>query len=525
MATQDKTLQKKYYADFSGGNNSFIGIRQIKDTESPDSANCDFLGKGGIGNRQGYAQIGSPVTFTSGVKGMGNLHSSTYHQLLSFRSDGASVQLFTSVDGGSWTAVTGTTFQNRNIDGCQALSNFYIGNGLDTMKHWDGAAWNTTTNGTIGFYPSFYNRRLWVVDDAFPYRLNFSGQYGASGDGEFNGATTSKFADFSDATAGFIDFKQGSGAEIVGLKTFKNALYVFLRDSIYSLAPASAANTFTITLVTNAVGCVSHRSIAQVGEDLFFAADDGIYSLGDVANYVGVVRSTVKSGKVQQIFTNMSATNKAALVGEFFNFKYHLFYSKGGTVNDSCLVYDTRYGGWLDWTNISASEACLYIDSTNAMTLKFGDPTNSRVYTMYSGTTDDGTAISSYWYSKSFDQELPDITKLFMDSTFIFGALNGATTVSVIFDDSQVSVTKSVSQGRPQGGMGRDKFGLTPFGDSTNSITVTNYVGVPLRLRAKGQKFAIQYKVSSSAAWRLDAISQTYIPFSHYKFNSMYKLN
>ena len=526
MATSSsELLQKKYFQDFSGGNNSFVGVRQIKDNESSDSANCDFLGKGAIANRTGYTQIGTQVNYNSGVMGMGELHTTTLHQLLTFKSNGGAVVLSYSVDGGSWTDVAGTTFVNKNIDGCQAHSNFYVGNGSDTMKHWDGTQWNVTTNGTLGYYPVDYAWRLWVIDEQYPDRLNFSGTYTDQMAGGSGGSATDKYADFSDTHAGWISFGFGTGEEIMGIRRFKTGLYVFCRNSVWSVTPASSVDTFTVSLVTKAIGCVSGRSIAQVGEDLYFAADDGIYSLGDVANFVGVVRSTVKSGKVQQIFLNMTAANKAKLVGEFFKFKYHLFYSKNGTANDSCLVFDTRYGGWLDWTNMAASEAIVYLDSTNNQSLVFGNPINSCVYTLYSGSTDAGTAISSYWTSKSFDYALPDITKLFMDSTFIFGALQGTVSVQTIFDDSQVTATKSISQGRPQGGFGRDPFGRMPFGKSTNTVTITNYVGTPLRMRAKGQKFAIQYKVSSNGSWRLDAISQTYIPFNHYKFNSLYKIN
>ena len=319
-----------------------MGVRQIKDNESPDMTNCDFVGKGGIGNREGYLEIGSPATYTSGIKGMGSLYTSSYHQLLAFKSDGANVVLSHSTDGGAWTNVTATTFSNINIDGCQAASSFYVGNGTDVMKHWNGSAWNTTTNGTKGFYPTYYNQRIWVVDETNPDRINFSGQY--SEQLLTGGSLVNKLGDFSDATAGWISFKYGSGAEVTGLKVFKDALYVFLRDSIYKISPASTANTFTITQVTNSVGCVAHRTIRQVEEDLYFAGDDGVYSVGEIANYVSV-RTTNKSAKIQKVFENLTSSNKAKLCGVYHNFKYHLFYSLYGTSNDSCIAYDIRYQG------------------------------------------------------------------------------------------------------------------------------------------------------------------------------------
>lgn len=523
MAKDTQGFKKQFRDKFAGGWNSFLGVRQIQDDEFPDGLNLDFKGKGGIGNRKGYSIVGAAATYTSGVKGMGALHTATLHQALAFKSDGANVVLSHSTDGGAWTNVA-DTFANVNIDGCQAASNFYVGNGTDVMKHWDGAAWNTTTNGTKGFYPTYYNQRIWVVDETNPDRINFSGQY--SEQLLTGGALVNKLGDFSDATAGWISFKYGSGAEVMGLRVFKDSLYVFLRDSIYRINPATAANTFTITQITNSVGCVSHRSISQVEEDLFFAGDDGVYALGEVANYVSV-RTTNKSAKIQGVFDNLTAARKADLVGKYFDFKYHLFYSEGGVVNDKVVAYDVRYDGWLPWSNISANSALMYRDSNNANYLYFGHPTTSEVYKMYDGVTDDGAIISSYWVSKSYDDGLPDVMKVFFEHTFVFGLLNGTLDLRVIFDDSEVAASESISQVRPTGGFGAATFGRKPFGVYTNTITTINNIrGVPLRMSASDKKFAVQYKISGSGTdWRLDNITTTYKQLSHYAFPSQYRIN
>lgn len=519
MASKD--LKKIFRNKFAGGINSYLGVRQIKDDESPEMINCDFKGKGGVGNRQGYSQIGTPETYTSGVKGMGTLHTASLHRLLAFKSDGADVVLSYSADGGAWTNVTGTTFANVNIDICQAASKIYTGNGTNVMRDWDGTNWADTTNGTKGYYPTYYNQRLWVVDETNPDRINFSGQY--SEQLLTGGSLVNKLGDFSDATAGWISFKFGSGAEVTGLKVFKDSLYVFLRDSIYKVNPASSADTFTITQITSSVGCVSHRSIAQVEEDLYFAADDGVYSLGEIANYVSV-RTTNKSSKIQDVFNGLSASQKSSVVGIYNNFKYHLFYSLFGSHNDSVVAYDVRYQGWVDWRNMAANSVALYTDSTNDKRMYFGHPTNSKVYKMYVGSTDDGTAISTTYYTKSFDEDKPDIIKVYFDHTFIFGQMDGTVNISVVFDDAMVTSTKNLNQVRPQGGYGRDAYGIKAYGDATNTVTVTNYVGIPLRMTVSDPRFAVQYKITSTGSWRLDGITTTFKPLNHYAFPSEYTL-
>lgn len=511
-------LTKKLYQDFAGGVNLYLGSRQIKDSESPSSSNCDFAGKGGIKNRLGFTEVGAVVSSRTKGFGITEFHATGVDQSVRFASNGTNVALAYST-GGTWTEVATTTYtDNLNMDSIVAGGKLYTCNGTDAMTTWDGSAIASYATGTKGYFGAYFDKRLWVVDDTSLDTLNFSTQYGDA----------SKSLDFtangSSSNPGTITIKPGSGIRITGIKEFKNALYVFLNNAVYRLKTSSTVNVFTVEQVTNSVGCVSHRSITQVGEDLFFAANDGIYSLGDVGTYLDV-RTQNKSAKVQKVFDALTGATKSLLVGRYFNFKYHLFYSIYGTANDSCLAYDIRYQGWQDWTNIAANDASLFTDNTKTTRFYFLTPTTGKVNQLYLGTTDGGTLISSSWYSKSFDQGLPDTEKLFLDTTFIFGALEGTITVSVIFDDSQVAVSDTISAQRPQGGYGRDVYGKANYGDATNTINVVSVVNVPKRLRAKGQKFAIQYLVTSTGNWQLDSITQTFIPFSHYKFDSADKLN
>lgn len=513
-ALKENQLNKRYYQDFAGGVNSYIGMRQIKDNESPDAINVDFYGKGGIKNRDGYDQVGTVTDSRTAVYGMARLKTASYNQFIKFVSNGSNIALY-YFTGSTWTGVTGTTFTDAvNVDSCQAGDALYTGNGTNVMRQWSGAAWSDTTNGTKGFYPTYFAKRLWVVDEQNTDTLNFSGQWAAS---------SSKLGDFVDASAGTVTFRPGSGEVIMGLYVFQDQLHVLMRDKIYKLAPATAANTFTVTLVTISIGCVSHRSIAQAGEDIFFAADDGVYSLGDVANFI-YPRTTNKSSKVQAVFDALTGTLKGKLVGKFHNFKYHLFYSAGGTNNDSCAVFDIRYQGWQLWTNMAANDAVVWTDSSDETDLYFGEPATGEVHKMYSGSTDDGDAITCTWYSKSFDEGVPDVTKLYFDTTYFFSALEGTVSLKVIFNDSEVSVSKTVSQGKPQGGMGFEVFGLAGMGGTQEVEDVVNVVMNPLRFRAKGQKFAIQYYITTAGSFQLDAITQTFIPFSHFKFPSSLKI-
>lgn len=513
MATQSaNVLKKQFRKDFGGGTNYYAGSRDVADNESPLATNIDFKGTGSIGNRTGYTEIGAVTNSRTAIYGMTEYHTASLNYLIKAASNGANVQIAFST-GGAWTFDAGFSFTDAiNLDLVEANSLLYSFNGTDVMKSWDGASFTSVANGKVLKYGAYYNSRLWGVDPTALDTLWFS---------------VTSTADFSSAGSGSITIFPGSGAQITALHVFQDNLYVWLNGSmrgIFKVAPASAANTFTVTMITNTIGCVSHRSVAQVENDIMFVADDGIYKLGAVATFTSI-RTTNLGLRMQPLFDALSGTSKQRLVGKYFNFKYHLFYPLFGGQNDSCLVYDIRFQGMQDWRNMAAQDATTYTDSTKTTRFYFGHPTTGSVYQLYLGSTDAGTTITSHWTSKSFDEGYADTEKIYFDSTFIFSALNGTVTLSVIFNDASVSAAKTLTQQNPQGGFGFPKFGRARFGGNKNMLTVSQIVNQPERLHAKGKKFAIQYDISTTGSWTLNQITQTYNILPHYAFPSNLKLN
>lgn len=510
--TANSGLQKKFRANWGGGTDYFSGIRAVADNASPSAVDCDFTGSNGVGSRSGYTQVGTVTSSRTQVWGMSEYHTSSLDYLIKFASNGTNIALGYGT-GGAWTFDTSKTFTDQlNLDVVEANSLLYSFNGIDVMNQWNGSSWTSTTNGKVLKYGAYYNSRVWGIDPSALDTLWFS---------------VTSTADFSSAGSGSITIFPGSGATITGMSVFQDNLYVFLNGSmkgIFKIAPATSANTFTVTMITNTIGCVSHRSICQVENDLYFVSDDGIYTLGAVAYFTNI-RTTNRSARMQPVFDGLSGASKQKLVGKYFKFKYHLFYPLFGGQNDSCLVYDIRYQALQDWRNIPGQSATTYTNSSKQTTFYFGHPTTGAVYQMYSGFTNDGNAISSSWSSKSFDEGIADTEKLYFDTTFIFGSVNGTVNLSVVFNDSQISVSKALTQQNPQGGFGFSTFGLAAFGANKNTLSITQVSTQPERLHAKGKKFAIQYTIASTGQWSLNTITQTFQPLTHYAFPSNLKLN
>jgi len=154
-------------------------------------------------------------------------------------------------------------------------------------------------------------------------------------------------------------FKVGLGDPVTGLASWvgfnvvvfcKNSCYVVDTAPVPATSGAStpAASTFKIRTISASTGCVSHGSIAQVGEDLFFLSRTGVRSIrrtmeeNMVASDVGVISYPIQD-VIDEI--NWSAVENATAI--FWNNRYLLSVPTGtSTVNNTTLCYNTNTQSW-----------------------------------------------------------------------------------------------------------------------------------------------------------------------------------
>lgn len=149
-------------------------------------------------------------------------------------------------------------------------------------------------------------------------------------------------------TAGVADY-------VVGLQAFaEDNLLVFNRNSIHLVRGISGSVADTsVQMVTSEVGCVARRSILQIGNQVLFLSDNGVYAaaFGDLYNLrgAGVPLSEPIAATIQRI--NKDYANKA--VAAYFDNRYYLAVPlDASTVNNAILIYNFLNGGWesLDMT-------------------------------------------------------------------------------------------------------------------------------------------------------------------------------
>ena len=186
---------------------------------------------------------------------------------------------------------------------------------------------------------------------------------------------------FTGSSAGTVDV----GDQIVGIKSFRNKLIIFCKNSIYQLSGLDG--TPVLSSVTKNIGCVSGKTIQEIGGDLIFLSPDGLRTIAGTARIDDIELGSI-SRKVlpifrDDIFPNISTLTFSSMVIREKS-QYRLFYYKNGTV-------DREQKGLLGTFKISSQGVPLYEWSQCTgigarMTHSGFDENNNEVY--YHSSTD-----------------------------------------------------------------------------------------------------------------------------------------
>ena len=153
-------------------------------------------------------------------------------------------------------------------------------------------------------------------------------------------------SDTYDQIYGQYRFNAGTADFNVGLHSFSDdKLLVFNRNSIHLVSGAGASAN--VQLITNEVGCVARNSIIQVGNNVLFLSDNGVYGANfqDLYNLRGneVPLSSNIDPTIKRI--NKAVWDKS--VGVYFNNKYFLAVPLDNSqVNNAILVFNFINKQW-----------------------------------------------------------------------------------------------------------------------------------------------------------------------------------
>lgn len=537
-----KPPQRLVVMNPSKGLNNLVSPSLIDNREFSDLNNVEYDEGGVIHKRAGYVTAGDTLTAAHGL-GVYSTESTNYMVTV----DSTTLKYRTT---GNWSSASGDTFTaGKDTTFTQARLKLFIWNGTDGGAYFNGSA--VTRPGTMPkakfsvYYQSKHiasgvpgqPSRLYIsnLTDATDFTVTTGGtqpQPDNTNDSENSNPNVPGATVFSGTPAlteaNVIDIRKNDGDKITALAVYQDVLVVFKERSIYQVTFDSSGNP-TITPITYATGCVSHASVVNVENDIYFLSREGHRVLGNEPQFFTAIRTQVLSVRTQPVIDAIYKSYYNRSNGVYFDNKYILAHPTGSSSSIArCLVYDRRFQAYTTWTSFNAQAMVKFIDSDNTENLYFLDDGGTQVYKRVAGTySDNGAAIEAYVVSKAQDIGNPDITKFWVDIRLIFRRLSGQIELTVYTDDDVSVGTATLGSGAARG-IGMNMLGTFKLGtDGETSVATSSFVDAPESIGLNIDSRTLKFKVYNNRVnenFVLLGMVYAFYPKSHFVFDSSRKI-
>ena len=199
---------------------------------------------------------------------------------------------------------------------------------------------------------------------------------------------------------------------IVGLKVFREDLFIFCENRIFKLSGTSSAN-FAVIPVTRNIGCVNGDTIQEFAGDLIFLGPDGLRTIAGTARIGDVALGTISSN-VQTLFReNLGDSGAFTSLVIPDKTQYRIFFSKEGAVEKSTIgVICVLKGQTFEFSQIKGIRpACTdsVVESGNVIPIH--GSFDGYVYRQDQGNTFNGTLVEAKYRSPDLTFGDPGIRK------------------------------------------------------------------------------------------------------------------
>lgn len=308
---------------------------------------------------------------------------------------------------------------------------------------------------------------------------------------------------------GNIDIDKDSGDVITGLIEFQDAIIVFKERSVWkvTLAYSDGLVIPTVTLIVRGVGCVSHRTIKHVENDVFFLSRKGVFTLGNEAQYLGnVLRTNEISAKVRPLFETLTPAQLSQACAVYHMNKYRLSYPTGSSgKNTKEIVYDRERLAWMGPHSYPAVPAVyeVYYNTDNEEVLVWGDSDDNFVTEMSGGVSNDkGVKIQTALLTKKTAFKNPfrfkKVKELYTNWRNVFGS----PFVNILLETRDGSFgsaeTFTISASSAGVGWGFDKWGTTKWGNTGGAGNAAGSNDLAKRTRINSIGRTVQVEITTT---------------------------
>jgi hypothetical protein len=467
--------------DLSGGQNTRQFEQLIGDTQAVLLQNILLETAGSRQLRAGQTRIDNSYPAVSGT-GLG---------LFGFDPDGGQFELLalqkTNLSG--W--ILSGSFSNYKTDFTTGLLTTIlkvgmtgqndvamISNGTDNVfimyqDHTMHDLGDTNTSPPKTTALAYYANRVWALKGNLAY---------------FSDAFPSNYATAFDRTTNAFRVPVGTARAIVA--TRDQGLIFLGADQIWQLAPStvpSATTDFPQKVLD--IGCVAGNTAVQVADDILFLAPDGVRGLFRTQlDKLQTGQSFPISFVLQDEFDAINWNHIDLACAVYFENKYIISLpTDGSAYNNTCWVYYSAYKAWVvysGWNIARFAKIRLF-----GKEVLYGiDSVTGRVYQLFSGLTDNGSAIVFDEKSRAEDFGQPLVNKFGCEYKIKVQGGSGTLTISAAPDSSDW-----IQLGTVDTGLTTVTFPVTfpvAFGDSneTNAVFHLDDAGI---IKFKRCKFRI----------------------------------
>jgi len=284
---------------------------------------------------------------------------------------------WTTIDTGRTNAVK-YRYERFNFDGNDKIIVVDETN-APTVFNAAGAATDVGNSAVAGskFIAAYKSHMFYAGKSTAPAEMVFSEPFDEDGFTAGDGAGSIKVDD-----------------DIVGLKVFRDSLFIFCTNRIFKLTGSTLAD-FSIQPVTRNIGCINGDTIQEFGGDLVFLGPDGLRTVAATARIGDTELGTI-SRNVQSIFdANIKDSDLFESVVLQDKTQYRLFFTKADQSDNitrgvTCVMRADKYE-FSELRGIKPSATDSFVEEGNVIVLH-GD-FSGFIHRQEVGNTFDGTPI------------------------------------------------------------------------------------------------------------------------------------
>jgi hypothetical protein len=388
---------------FGDGMNSGRDPSSVLPNQASDLVNVDLENETDAVTRKGATILGAALTASQPIQGMGELDQTSNEQLLAMCNN-----VLKAWNGSTWNTVSGyTTSGAPNVEMVQGGNRVFFMDGTQAIYSWDGTT--VKSEGTGGKNPPVSAFGIWhlgqLIVGGNPTVLDM---ISASNPGDGQGGNW-------DNSSRSINLGDEDGDSLKALCPWYETFIVAAKE--YSVYVIDANPTvldmgqWSVWNVADTIGCVAHRTMKRLGNNVYFLSQDGVRSMEQIKTGGKDQISKPLSWPVQPIIDRINWTYAYKSCALAFDNRYMLAIPvDSSTVPNYVLVYNDRVGQWTGyWTGwtpmvflhskLSNRKRCLFGQSDGKVR-KWNFDADSNLTASYQ---DDSTDIATTITSRNFN--------------------------------------------------------------------------------------------------------------------------